>query len=369
MRSDSWTVNGLTGYKFTAVQSSSGDLKADRKAGEWSASWVVTFYVCASGGSLTTLGSCTFSRSSDGSGYQTEYVSVALTAVSVTDAVQVGVKTWIGGTLYRTTNYISEQLGAGSIDAATWTVVLKTERYYVLVGSTWWTYARHYFGSSSYNSRVEGFSWSLPVSNVTLLAGVSPGGSGSLNVSAYSSWVQYGNVSVLASASEFYGLSGWLLNDSDVGVSNPYVLNMTDNFNLTAVFSLVNYTLLASVSPVGGGSLNVSGSSSYVAFSNVTVVASASLGYVFSYWLLNSSGVGNSSSYCLNMTGDFDLVAVFSVVFSGDDGGFIVACVALGLIFGFGVVVKVRRGEGGLQFFRRISIGLLRIVGQAARLA
>lgn len=97
LRSDSWTVNGLTGYKFTAVQSSSGDLKADRKAGEWSASWVVTFYVCASGGSLTTLGSCTFSRSSDGSGYQTEYVSVALTAVSVTDAVQVGVKTWIGG--------------------------------------------------------------------------------------------------------------------------------------------------------------------------------------------------------------------------------------------------------------------------------
>jgi hypothetical protein len=61
-------------------------------------------------------------------------------------------------------------------------------------------------------------------------------GNGMTNSTGTTLHNQYDNITVLATPDSSYYLHQWLLNGSDVGSTNPYTINMTSNYNLTAVF-------------------------------------------------------------------------------------------------------------------------------------
>jgi hypothetical protein len=84
---------------------------------------------------------------------------------------------------------------------------------------------------------------------------------------------------------------------------------MTANFNLTAVFSPVQLTLTVGV--VGQGSTNITGTHSYAEFTNVTVLATPDPGWNLDHWELNGTVYGLASFVTVNMTANYDLVAVF----------------------------------------------------------
>jgi len=70
-------------------------------------------------------------------------------------------------------------------------------------------------------------------------------GSGSTNTTGTTTYDGFSNVTVLATPGSGYRLSQWLLNGTNVGVVNPYIVNMTGNYHLTAVFArmeIVNVT-------------------------------------------------------------------------------------------------------------------------------
>ena len=68
-----------------------------------------------------------------------------------------------------------------------------------------------------------------------LLVAVS--GSGTTNATGIHNYDSGSLVAVTASADYGWAFSNWLLNGTNVGSANPYVVTMTENRNLTAVFT------------------------------------------------------------------------------------------------------------------------------------
>jgi len=102
----------------------------------------------------------TVSRSVEGSGIQSNTWDCPETSLTVNDQIVVRVYFQAaaeGWQLLQT--FTSEVLGAGKLDAATWTVYYYTR----IVWITGTTYEYDFYhGSSFYNSRVTNFSWSVP---------------------------------------------------------------------------------------------------------------------------------------------------------------------------------------------------------------
>jgi hypothetical protein len=137
-------------------------------------------------------------------------------------------------------------------------------------------------------------------------------GQGSTNVTGTHSYNEFTNVTVLATPSSGYFLDHWILNNTGAGSKNPYTINMTANYDLTAVFTPIQYNLTVTVS--GQGSTNATGTFTHDAFTNVTVLATPDSGYVLEYWTLNGSSVGSVNPYTINMTANYNLIAVFTPV-------------------------------------------------------
>jgi len=96
---------------------------------------------------------------SDGAGIRSGTWDCPQTSLASTDSIVVGVYVRLGSTgswyLHSSYRFTTEQLGASQLDAATWTVYLYLRPY---VTSRFYSY--FYFGKNTYNSRIEGFSWS-----------------------------------------------------------------------------------------------------------------------------------------------------------------------------------------------------------------
>jgi len=142
-----------------------------------------------------------------------------------------------------------------------------------------------------------------------LLVGVV--GSGSTNATGTVMYVSGVSVAVSAAPAVGWVLNGWLLNGSGVGSADPYVLNMTRNFNLTAVFVQPSQYRLVIGASGGGSTSPVPGTYVCNAGSNVSVTAVPGSGWMLNYWLLNGSDVGSSSPYKLTASGNWNLTAVF----------------------------------------------------------
>ena len=118
----------------------------------------------------------------------------------------------------------------------------------------------------------------------TITTSVSPAGAGTVTGGgAY----HYGETCTLtATANSGYEFQGW----QDGNTQNPRSFTVTGNAAYTAIFSEVGatyYTVTASVSPAGAGT--VTGTGTYEAGSVITLHAVANQGYTFDHWSDNST--------------------------------------------------------------------------------
>lgn len=168
MRGDQQTINGLTAYILGLTQSEIGQYYILEFGGSariyagirvWKRS-VDGVETEITGGSPVAVGSVYFPNG--GSGYGIGTWNCPETPISPTDAIVVRVyvrrSTAVPWELAAT--FITEQLGATQLNAATWTV------YYFLevvfdpeIGRI--TDDLFRWGTSYYDSRIEGFSWSV----------------------------------------------------------------------------------------------------------------------------------------------------------------------------------------------------------------
>jgi uncharacterized repeat protein (TIGR02543 family) len=137
-------------------------------------------------------------------------------------------------------------------------------------------------------------------------------GSGTTNpVPGSMAYTKGGIASVLAVPSSGYKLRYWLLNGTNVGSGNPYVVTMNVNYNLTAVFVPVEYSI--TIKTLGNGSVTKTPSqSTYQYNSSVTLNASADAGWIFAGW--SGAASGSQPTATVMMTRDRVVTATFSQV-------------------------------------------------------
>jgi len=122
------------------------------------------------------------------------------------------------------------------------------------------------------------------------------------------------NVTVVATTNAGYAFVNWTQGGSAVTNAASYTFVATANRALVANFVRV-YAISTSASPSAGGS--TSGDGSYRVGSNVTVVATANLGYAFVNWTQGGSVITNAASYSFIVgAANRALVANFTPVFT-----------------------------------------------------
>ena len=141
----------------------------------------------------------------------------------------------------------------------------------------------------------------------TLSTSSNPAGGGSISPSG-GSYVDKTEVTLTATPAAGYRFDHWGGNAS--GVSNTVEITMNAQKTATAYFVRL-YDLSVLTSPVGGGSVNISGGT-YDAGTGVTLVATPAVGYKFAHWEGDASGT--SGNTVITMDGDKTIVAVFSKV-------------------------------------------------------
>ena len=114
-----------------------------------------------------------------------------------------------------------------------------------------------------------------------------------------------------ATANSGYRFVGWYSNSSYttlVSSSTSYSSTMTANLTLYAKF-IAQYTVTASISPTGGGT--VTGTGTYDTGTSVTVVATPATDYSFVNWTSNGTVVSTSASYTFTLSSATALIANF----------------------------------------------------------
>ncbi|MFO7870425.1 MAG: C25 family cysteine peptidase [Kiritimatiellia bacterium] len=162
MRSDQHTINSLTTYNLATNQSSSGQstLIESTGGGDDTINWGIRVWKRDSAGAETEITSGTpvaqVSRSANGAGVQSANWNCPQTSLTPSDSVVIRVYAEISGQVAWTqqASFVSEQLNAVELSAATWTVYYYTK--YSTDGSTY-TQGWFYWGNSTYNSRIENF--------------------------------------------------------------------------------------------------------------------------------------------------------------------------------------------------------------------
>jgi len=158
-----WTVNGLTADKLKNVlDEGTSTGVSGYGVGSVTVTWGIRVWRRDSSGNETEITAGTpvaqVSRNVDGEGIQSNTWSCPATGLNNTDAIVVRVydRYGAGGWNLRR-EFITEQLGAQSLDAATWTVYYHTRRTYD--PSFDFTTGTYFYGDGIYYSRITGFTW------------------------------------------------------------------------------------------------------------------------------------------------------------------------------------------------------------------
>ncbi|HEY5914417.1 MAG TPA: hypothetical protein VJA21_27830, partial [Verrucomicrobiae bacterium] len=106
-----------------------------------------------------------------------------------------------------------------------------------------------------------------------------------------------------------YAFVNWTDGATEVSTAASYSFTASANRTLVANF-ILTYAISLSASPTTGGS--VTGGGTYNSGSNVTVVATANLGYTFVNWTDGATEVSTSASYGFTVTANRTLVANFT---------------------------------------------------------
>jgi len=164
MRNASTTVNGLTAYELGATRTANPTSVYISAAGNLTAYWGIRVWKRSSDGVETEITGGTpvavVRRSADGAGLQNAAWSCPETPLNPTDSIVVRLYIRLGtGAWTEKAAFTTERLGTTILNAATWTVYLYTGRAYDVDFDI--TYAPFYWGTSTYDSRIENFTWGV----------------------------------------------------------------------------------------------------------------------------------------------------------------------------------------------------------------
>jgi parallel beta-helix repeat protein len=119
------------------------------------------------------------------------------------------------------------------------------------------------------------------------------------------------NFSVTAIPDSGYAVDHWLLDGVGTGSTNPISVLMTTNHTLQPVFTQANYTLTI-LEATGGNTSLAPGAHSYMGGQTAYISATANIGYVFSYWVLDAFQAGSANPLSIVMNGNHTLTPIFS---------------------------------------------------------
>ena len=138
----------------------------------------------------------------------------------------------------------------------------------------------------------------------TLNASVSPIGSGTIDpaTGTYDSGTR---VTLTAEPASGYRFDRW--SGDATGTSSSVIITMDDDKSVTARFQ-AQYTLSASVSPIGSGTISPT-TGTYDSGTRVTIVATPAEGYIFNRW--GGDATGTSSSVTITVSSYVEIIAYF----------------------------------------------------------
>jgi len=119
------------------------------------------------------------------------------------------------------------------------------------------------------------------------------------------------NVKLQATVNTGYSFVKWTEGGSQVSSTAFYSFNIATARNMVAVFAINSYNIVASASPVSGGS--VVGAGTYVYNSVAMVNAIPATGYSFARWTDGGTPVSTQAVYTFNALVNRTLVAVFAI--------------------------------------------------------
>jgi len=119
-------------------------------------------------------------------------------------------------------------------------------------------------------------------------------------------------VTVVATPNTNWNFLNWTENGNVVSTLSSYTFTASSNRVLVANFSMNQVTVSTSSSPSSGGS--TTGSGTYAIGNQVTVAATAAIGYEFVNWTQDGNVVSANASYSFTLTGSVNLVANFTVL-------------------------------------------------------
>ena len=177
MRSDQHTINGLTAYRLGAAESTS--LKEVYGSGDTQFIIGIRVYVRHEDGSEEevtpgeSVARTNVSAGADWTGTVYADWNCPQTSLQPTDAVKIDVRcmtgaSWSESAATTIATFITEQLGASSLDASTWTVHYRIRRdRFRLYGMYFYDYYFR-FGMAGDDSYIEGFSYTSAVAPVAV---------------------------------------------------------------------------------------------------------------------------------------------------------------------------------------------------------
>ena len=158
-RGDQQTINGLLAYRLGTNQSSTLQFASGMASGRLAVLWSSDVVVRHADGSETTIGTkiAQVSRVTNTEGIRSASWTCPLTSLFSTDAVVIKVydKYGAAGAWNLRATFITERLGASRLDNVAWTFYYHTCRLF----DGFDTYGDFMWGTSTYNSRIENFTW------------------------------------------------------------------------------------------------------------------------------------------------------------------------------------------------------------------
>jgi len=163
-RNDQHTINTITAYKLLTSQTGVSRYVTINAGGSNNTRVGMVPIIRHIDGSYVGIDGYTVkaivTRTSNGIGIQSATWGCPETSLSITDAIEVRVYLDAGGGWIHKVTFITDQLGATQLDAATWTIHYYTKRIYI--GSPFFlTYCEFHHGYPPPNSKIENFTHSV----------------------------------------------------------------------------------------------------------------------------------------------------------------------------------------------------------------
>ncbi len=273
------------------------------------------------GGNEITGGTpeATVTRNAAGSGIQSAAWNCPETAILDTDTVTVRVYVQVGGgAVTQQAEFTTEPLGATLLDAATWTVYYHTGLANAGGGPVSRTDATFYWGSNTYNSRIEDFTYSEDVT-YTLITDSTAGGSVTDPGEGTFTYDEGTVVDLVADPDIDYYFVEWTGDTADIADTTAATTTITMNgdYTITANFDTdVTYDL--TIGSTAGGSVTIPGEGTFTYDSGTTVnlEALADVNYYFVEWTGDIATIDNPNSRTttIAMNGDYSITANFEEI-------------------------------------------------------